>query len=138
MRKQLLAVLTAAALAVSVTACALEKEPAPVAAGEYPEYHWNASMTVADTTINYKMVERFAKLLNERSGGSITVDIYPGGQLGNTTEFTEAVIGGFRDGNDYRSGGFRACAGDFRYSESVRFGGADADSVKRRHHGCLK
>ncbi|HIT41127.1 MAG TPA: TRAP transporter substrate-binding protein [Candidatus Caccovicinus merdipullorum] len=97
MRKQLLAVLTAAALAVSVTACASEKEPAPVAAGEYPEYHWNASMTVADTTINYKMVERFAKLLNERSGGSITVDIYPGGQLGNTTEFTEAVIGGSID-----------------------------------------
>ncbi len=54
-------------------------------------------MTVADTTINYKMVERFAKLLKERSGGSITVDIYPGGQLGNTTEFTEAVIGGSID-----------------------------------------
>ena len=54
-------------------------------------------MTVSETTINYKMVERFAQLLNERSDGAITVDIYPGGQLGNTTEFTEAVIGGSID-----------------------------------------
>ncbi len=54
-------------------------------------------MTVAETTINYMMVEKFAQLLDEKSGGKITVDIYPGGQLGNTTEFTEAVIGGSID-----------------------------------------
>ncbi len=58
------------------------------------EYHWTAAMSVAETTINYMMVEKFAQLINERSGGKITVDIYPGGQMGNTTEFTEAVIGG--------------------------------------------
>lgn len=65
--------------------------------GDYPEYHWTAAMTVAETTINYMMIEKFAYLLDERSGGKITVDIYPGGQLGNTTEFTEAVIGGSID-----------------------------------------
>ena len=54
-------------------------------------------MTVADTSINYMMVKKFADLVNEKSGGKITVDIYPGGQLGNTTEFTEAVIGGSID-----------------------------------------
>ena len=54
-------------------------------------------MTVAETTINYMMVEKFSELLNERTGGKVTVDIYPGGQLGNTTEFTEAVIGGSID-----------------------------------------
>lgn len=61
------------------------------------EYHWTAAMTVADTSINYMMVKKFADLVNEKSGGKITVDIYPGGQLGNTTEFTEAVIGGSID-----------------------------------------
>ena len=61
------------------------------------EYHWTAAMTVADTSINYMMVDEFAQLINEKSGGKITVDIYPGGQLGNTTEFTEAVIGGSID-----------------------------------------
>ena len=61
------------------------------------EYHWTAAMTVADTSINYMMVDKFAELINEKSGGKISVDIYPGGQLGNTTEFTEAVIGGSID-----------------------------------------
>ena len=63
----------------------------------YPEYHWNCAMTVSETTINYMMVEKFAELIKEKSGGSITVELYPGGQLGNTTEFTEAVIGGSID-----------------------------------------
>ena len=40
------------------------------------------------------MVAEFAHLLKEKSGGKITVDLYPGGQLGNTTEFTEAVVSG--------------------------------------------
>lgn len=71
--------------------------PAPKTTGEFPEYHWTAAMSVAENTINYMMVEKFAELLDERSGGRITVDIYPGGQLGNTTEFTEAVIGGSID-----------------------------------------
>lgn len=63
-------------------------------AEDYGTYNWVAAMTVADTTINYMMVERFAELIKERSGGSITVEIYPSGVLGNTTEFTEAVIAG--------------------------------------------
>ena len=61
---------------------------------DYGEYDWTAAMTVAETTTNYKMLEKFAQLINEKSGGSINVELYPGGQLGNTTEFTEAVIGG--------------------------------------------
>lgn len=61
------------------------------------EYHWNAAMSVSDTTINYKIIERFADLLRARSGGKIEVTIYPGGQMGNTTEFTQAVIAGTID-----------------------------------------
>lgn len=61
------------------------------------EYHWRAAMTVADSSINYKMVSEFAYLIHQKSGGKITVDIYPSGQLGNTTEFTEAVVSGSID-----------------------------------------
>lgn len=61
------------------------------------EYHWNAAMSVSDTTINYKIVERFAKLINARSGGKIDVTIYPSGQMGNTTEFSQGVIDGTID-----------------------------------------
>lgn len=61
------------------------------------EYHWRAAMTVAESSINYKMVAEFAHLLEQKSGGKITVDIYPSGQLGNTTEFTEAVVSGSID-----------------------------------------
>lgn len=67
------------------------------AGDDYGNYNWTAAMSVSETTTNYKMVEKFAELIEEKSGGSITVDIYPGGQLGNTTEFTEAVVGGSVD-----------------------------------------
>ncbi|MDO4267513.1 MAG: TRAP transporter substrate-binding protein DctP [Eubacteriales bacterium] len=61
------------------------------------EYQWNAAMSVSDTTINYKIVDKFAQLINARSGGKIDVTLYPGGQMGNTTEFTQAVIAGTID-----------------------------------------
>ncbi|MBR1407442.1 MAG: TRAP transporter substrate-binding protein [Clostridia bacterium] len=66
-------------------------------AEDYGSYDWIAAMTVAETTTNYKMVEKFAQLINEKSNGSINVELYPGGQLGNTTEFTEAVVAGSID-----------------------------------------
>lgn len=64
---------------------------------DYGDYSWIAAMTVSETTTNYKMVEKFAQLIEEKSGGSITVELYPGGQLGNTTEFTESVVAGSID-----------------------------------------
>ena len=79
------------------TAAQAESKAEAASSEEWPEYHWNAAMTVAETTINYMMVEKFAQLLEEKTGGKITVELYPGGQLGNTTEFTEAVIGGSID-----------------------------------------
>lgn len=38
-----------------------------------------------------------AKLINARSGGKIDVTIYPSGQMGNTTEFSQGVIDGTID-----------------------------------------
>ena len=87
--KKLVSVLLALALVLGLSAA--------VSAEDYGSYDWIAAMTVAETTTNYKMVEKFAELINERSGGSISVELYPGGQLGNTTEFTEAVVAGSID-----------------------------------------
>ena len=51
---------------------------APAASAEdYPEYHWIAALNVAETTINYMIVDQFAQLLNERSGGKVKLDVYP-------------------------------------------------------------
>src|SRR5699024_80851 len=74
-----------------------EESVAPESESEYGTYNWTAAMSVSDTTTNYKMMQRFAELLNEKSGGSITLEVYPSGQLGNTTEFTEAVVAGSVD-----------------------------------------
>ena len=87
--KKILATLLVLILALGLTTV--------VSAEDYGSYDWIAAMTVSETTTNYKMVEKFAELINERSNGSITVELYPGGQLGNTTEFTEAVVAGSID-----------------------------------------
>lgn len=90
MKKKLIAIILFICMTVSVSACK-SQEPAE------GEYNWIAAMSVSENTINYKMMKKFADLINEKSGGKITVDIYTDGQLGNTTEFTEAVIGGSID-----------------------------------------
>ena len=61
-------------------------------AEDYGTYDWTAAMTVAETTTNYKMVAKFAELLKEKSGGTITLELYPSGQLGN--DFVDAVVAG--------------------------------------------
>jgi len=72
-------------------------ETAAATGEDYGSYNWNCAMTVAETTTNYKMAEKFAQLLEEKSGGTVTLTLYPGGQLGNTTEQTEATVGGSID-----------------------------------------
>ena len=47
-----------------VKAQAEDDGPAPKTTGEFPEYHWTAAMSVAENTINYMMVEKFAELLD--------------------------------------------------------------------------
>lgn len=111
MRKKI-AMLLAGAMLMGLTACgvretALKGSSAAaeqnavsgeaVVEGGYGSYDWNCAMTVAETTTNYKMAEKFAELLKEKSGGAITLTLYPGGQLGNTTEQTEATVGGSVD-----------------------------------------
>lgn len=110
--KKTLAILLAGTIAVSLTACssgsssssasttaaAAETAAAEGAAEEvtedYGDYSWSLAMTVAETTTNYKMCEYFADLVREKSGGSIDIELYPGGQLANMTEQDEACVAG--------------------------------------------
>jgi len=94
--KKFFALLLTIVMSLTVAACGGgDKAPAKkeAAGGKgYGTYNWKAAMTVAETTTNYKMVKKFADLIHEKSGGSITVDVYPAGQLGS--DFAEAVVGG--------------------------------------------
>ena len=60
-------------------------------------YHWTIAMNVSNITINYKLAEKFAELVKEKSGGKITFDIYFSGQLGNTGELHQGVVAGSID-----------------------------------------
>lgn len=85
---------TTAAAETTAAAAAETTAAAEAPAEDYGTYNWNLAMTVAETTTNYKMVEYFANLVKERSGGSINIELYPGGQLANTTEQDEACVAG--------------------------------------------
>lgn len=66
-------------------------------APSYPEYHWKIATTYTNpgTVREYNSyslaVERFCELVNERSGGAITIDAYYDGTLGTSTELFEMV-----------------------------------------------
>ena len=53
-------------------------------------------MSVAENTINYMMVEKLLNSWMNGQGEGLRLTFTPE-QLGNTTEFTEAVIGGSID-----------------------------------------
>ena len=110
--KKFLALIMAWVIVLSLVACGSSKTEAPATSAapaandapateangeDYGTYNWTLAMTVAETTTNYKMVEYFANLMNEKSNGSITIDLYPGGQLANTTEQDEACVAGSID-----------------------------------------
>ena len=110
--KKFLALIRALVIVLSLVACGSSKTEAPATSAapaandapateangeDYGTYNWTLAMTVAETTTNYKMVEYFANLMNEKSNGSITIDLYPGGQLANTTEQDEACVAGSID-----------------------------------------
>lgn len=71
------------------------------AAGEYgdiaDEYTWTVAMNVAETTLNYKMMDKFKELVEAKSGNKIKLNLYANGQLGNDTEQMQGLIEGSND-----------------------------------------
>lgn len=91
----------AAEAATTTGEAAPESEKADAPAGEQVEiadsYTWTVAMNVAETTLNYKMMDKFKELIEERSGGKITLNLYANGQLGNDTEQMQGLIDGSND-----------------------------------------
>jgi len=68
-----------------------EKEEAPV---EAKIMKIAGTMSQAETDGEYNGTKEFARLVEEYTGGSIKVEIYPSSQLGGQTEFSEGVMMG--------------------------------------------
>jgi TRAP-type transport system periplasmic protein len=67
---------------------------APVAAGTFPKMEIKfAHVIPSETSINQGAL-RFAALIKERTGGAVTVQVFPNGQLGSEKDITEQVRNG--------------------------------------------
>lgn len=60
-------------------------------------YTWNVAMNVAESTLNYKFYDVFKKDIEARSGGKITMNLYPNGQLGGDAEQLQGLMDGSID-----------------------------------------
>ena len=67
------------------------------ASGDYEEIELVFSHINAETHTWHKMAEKFKELIEERSGGKITVTIYPNNQLGSEIETVQSAIAGMGD-----------------------------------------
>mgnify|MGYP001127989220 CR=1 FL=1 len=60
-------------------------------------YTWNVAMNVSESTLNYKMMDKFKELIEERSDGDIQVNLYANGMLGGDNEQMQGLIEGSYD-----------------------------------------
>ncbi len=106
--KKFLSLVLALVMACSLIACGGKKEaPAPAAKEEtkteapaakeeaapgveYTETTITWAHGAAETTTLHEAVLEFERLLEERSGGAVQVDVFPNQQLGGDREYTEA------------------------------------------------
>ena len=108
MKKKALALIFAATMALSLVACggssqsaATTAAAAPAAtqaaaaaapeAAEMEEYHWRMAHEEYDGDMQDVYCKEFIQKLNEKSGGKITVDLYPVGQLGDAIQQCELL-----------------------------------------------
>ena len=79
-------------------ACGFE-ETEETGSSEYRSIKLVMSVNGTDTQIDTRVARRFAQLVEERSGGSVTVDVFPNDQLagGNATKGIEMIAQGSVD-----------------------------------------
>lgn len=83
--------------AMCVAALALTGCKGNTTAEDSSAYTWNVAMNVSESTLNYKMMEKFKELIEERSNGQVQVNLYANGLLGNDTEQMQGLIEGTYD-----------------------------------------
>lgn len=79
------------------TEAAAETEKAAEAGAEVEKIDLVFSHINAETHTWHKMAVKFKELIEERSGGNITVTIYPNNQLGSEIETVQSAIAGMGD-----------------------------------------
>ena len=101
MKKKLLCGLLAAVMALSLAGCGAPAASSGSAAGgsgasgsDLPEMTFSIGHTGTEDSWNHIVGLEIKRKLEEYSGGKITVNIYPNGQLGIDTEMTLSVIQG--------------------------------------------
>ena len=75
---------TESAVSVESTEAAVEMEPITI---KFADFH-------ATSTIQWQAVQMFESLVEEKSGGNISIETYPAGQLGAQAELEESVKNG--------------------------------------------
>ncbi|MEE0740855.1 MAG: DctP family TRAP transporter solute-binding subunit [Emergencia sp.] len=101
MKKKVFAlIMTLAAVMIGFTACGGSDEPA--ASGE--KETWKLAHTESQDTMYDMWANQFAKLVNEKSDGRITVEVYPVGQLGDSAAQLEMIQTGGIDIGIFASG----------------------------------
>ena len=118
MKRKMISVVLALATIASLTACGgsssttqtqaaataasaqteVSGDTASAASGDVVDidqnYTWNVAMNVSESTLNYKFYEKFKSDIEARSGGKITMNLFPNGQLGGDAEQLLALMDG--------------------------------------------
>ena len=102
--RKIAAVMTAAAMAVAVTACGGSKGASNPADGDTAKteaaaksgktYELKVSTTQTDSSLIYQGLAAAAKNINERTNGGVKVSIYPSSQLGAEEDMIDQALQG--------------------------------------------
>lgn len=68
-----------------------------MATGAFAEVTLKFGHPAPDTDLSHKMIEMFAKSVEEGTNGSVKIDIFPGGQLGTDDQMIDGVRSGILD-----------------------------------------
>lgn len=95
------ALLLALCTALSLTACGGKSDSENGSKTDEPTsektYTLSIGMNSVEGDIPYYLADYFKQAIEEKSGGVVTVDLYPGGQMGGDAELTENVMAGSLD-----------------------------------------
>lgn len=84
---------------VLLTGCGAQSDDTAAADGEYQSIHLIMAVNGTDTQIDSRVARHFAELVAERSGGTVTVDVFPNDQLagGSASKGIEMIAQGSVD-----------------------------------------
>jgi tripartite ATP-independent transporter DctP family solute receptor len=96
--KKFVSVLLVLAMVFALAACGAKTEPTPTTppaetpgTAEMASYSWSVGIDSPEDTVTFIFAKAFSDKLAELSGGKITLQVFPNGQLGSDREVAESV-----------------------------------------------